>query len=217
MGRLLTILGLVAAVVAPLLLLLTWGHAKLSVFRSEASSAVIRTTRAVDGADLASSFRLKLFCLSGAVVLLGVLSMIRPARHRLVALLAALAMAAEVVVIAMELNSASDLSRSAASIPNFDSYVFQFSSPTYVAAFAASGVGVMVWLVLAALSTNHKLCPDCASRVQRDAINCPYCDHEFPLRSGLKRCEACRRPVKSEALVCRYCKQRFGATGTSSA
>jgi hypothetical protein len=216
MGRLITILGLVAAVVVPLLLLLTWGHVEISVFRSEASFAVIRTTRAFDGGDLASSFRLKLFCLSGAVVLLGVLSLIRPARYRLVALLAALAMAAEVVVIAIELNS-SDLGRSVASIQNLDFVSFiRFSSPIYVAAFAASGVGAVIWLVLAALSTNHKVCPDCASHVRRDAINCPHCDHEFPLRSSLKRCEACRRPVKSEALVCRYCKHRFGAAPASA-
>lgn len=215
-GRLLTILGVVAAVVVPLLLLLTWGHTELSVYRSAASYAVIRTTRSFDGGDLASSFRLKLLCLSGAVVLLGALSMIRPAHHRVIGLLAGLAMTAQVVVIAIELNS-SDLSHAAFQNPNVDNFVAQFSSPVYVAAFVASGGGALIWLALAALSTNHKVCPDCASRVQRSAINCPHCDYEFPLQSGLKRCEECRRPVSSEALVCRHCKHRFGAAPASAA
>jgi hypothetical protein len=160
-GRLLTILGVVAAVVVPLLLLLTWGHTELSVYRSAASYAVIRTTRSFDGGDLASSFRLKLLCLSGAVVLLGALSMIRPAHHRVIGLLAGLAMTAQVVVIAIELNS-SDLSHAAFQNPNVDNFVAQFSSPVYVAAFVASGGGALIWLALAALSTNHKVCHDCA-------------------------------------------------------
>lgn len=181
---------MLAAVVVPVLFLLTWGHLYF-VFPL--------VTRPFHGGDLPPGMRVAVFSLSGLVVILGVVALLRPSRYPALLLLACLAMAAEVVLIAVEFNNNS----------LFDAR-WHWDSATVIAAFAVSGAGAFIWLRLFATSLRGKQCPDCAERVPQSVIDCPHCGYRFLLSDHLKRCEACQRPVKAEARVCRYCHHRFG-------
>jgi len=180
-----TVLGVLAAVSVPLLLLLSWGHVGGGAFH---------------GSDLQRSFRIELIALSGVVVVLGIAGILRPI-HPAALLLCAAAMAAELVVIVIEWNNKN--------VFNLD-LVWHWAPATLIAGLVLSGVGLAVWLGLFVTSVARKACPDCAETVPRNAIDCPHCGYRFPLSRGFKRCGSCERPVKAEARVCRFCNHRFG-------
>lgn len=191
-ARICAALGIVAALVVPLLLLATWGHLYTHGFGS--------VIRAFHGGDLPGAVRLALFALSAGVVVVGLVAVARPLRYPGLLLVAGLAMAGEVGLIVLELNSTS----------LFGNDAYRFAAPTIVAGVVVGGVGAVIWFALFSASVRGQRCPDCAERVQQTAIECPYCGYEFPLSGHTKRCEACRRPVKAEARVCRFCHHRFG-------
>ena len=48
---------------------------------------------------------------------------------------------------------------------------------------------------------DHRLCPHCDYRVERDFVRCPSC-----LRRLKERCVACQRPLDQEWAICPYCE-----------
>jgi hypothetical protein len=190
-ARICAALGIVAALIVPLLLLATWGH--LYTYGFDYVIGVFH------GGALPAAVRVALFALSASVVAVGLLALARPFSYPILLLLAGLAMAAEVGLIVVEVNR-TDLFVDA----------YRFATRTIVAGVAVGAVGAVVWFGLFWATVRGKNCPDCAEWVRRTAIECPYCGYEFPLSKRAKRCETCRRPVKAEARVCRYCHHRFG-------
>jgi hypothetical protein len=179
LARVCAALGIVAAVTVPLLLLATWGHVYTPGYGSR--------IRAFHGGDFPAGVRIGLFLLSAGVVIAGIVAFARPLRYPVLLMAACLAMAAEVGLIVVELNSNS----------LFYPEAWRFATSTVVIAFAVSGVWAALWFALFWAAIRGKQCEDCAERVRRSAVDCPHCGYQFPLSGHMKRCEACRRPIKA--------------------
>ena len=187
-------LGLLLAAGVPLSLLLVWGH--VSTYPDVPPFQTVVT--AFHGSALPGAFQIELIALSGVVVAISALAILRPV-HPVMLLLCGAAMAAEIILLGFE-----------ASSHDVFSSAWRWTDATLVAVFVLSGLGLAVWLGMFVSALTGRKCPDCAERVRRTVIDCPHCGYRFPPPRGFKRCEACQRPVKSEAHVCRYCHHRFG-------
>ena len=147
-----------------------------------------------------------LIALAGVVVVIGLSSLVR-VLHPVLLVVCCLAMAAGGVLMGIQL-SRNDLFPLVVRGGGALNRSWGWSPVPYVAV-GVSLLGAAVWIGALIASRITKQCPDCAERVRRDAVDCPYCGYGFALPVGLKRCDNCRRPVNSEARVCRYCHRRL--------
>ena len=212
-SRVVAAFAVVLAVAVPITLLANWGRLR-TIMPDPYISGVTRTRVTSFGAEVFPAwFRSGLLAVCLVIAVLGLVLLVR-ALPRSVLLLCAVALGAVIAGIVIETNRPA-LFRAA---PGADATVrWHLATATVVAALALAGAGLLLWLVLFLRSLMRKVCPDCAERISRRAVDCPVCGYEFPLPVGLKRCEQCHRPVKAEARVCRHRQHRFGETMASAA
>jgi hypothetical protein len=189
LARLQAILGVLAAAIVPLTLLMTWGHLSQDV--GYASSHTVVTS--FNGSVLSRSIEIALIAISCAVVALGVIAVFRTIHPAFLALCAA-AMAAELGLILIRLDQPGLFSYLHAN-PNVVNFHWKFG-PVSIAAETVSAIGLAAWLgLLLTAVIRARTCPDCAERIPRSAIDCPHCGFKLLLPGGLRRCVS--RPVEN--------------------
>jgi hypothetical protein len=193
-ARVVSAVGVVAAVATAVLLLLRWGE------RPDDFGHTIQFA----GTGLPSPWPLLILACAGVSALVGLVVVWRRFVSLLVILLEVLLMSAVLTVILIAWND--DSLFMSATPP---SATWEWTSLPFVT-MGLAGAGIAVWLGLALAAAVGKTCPDCAERTRWRSVNCPHCQYEFPIHPRLKRCEECRRPIKTEARVCRFCGHRFG-------
>jgi hypothetical protein len=206
-ARVLSMLGIVTAAGVAVLLLADWGSIQTLTF---SGSTPVQATQTFRGTDIQQSFQIALIALSSTAIVLGLVSLVRPLRYPPLLLAAAMVMLADVVLIALQWTSTQLPTSVTIAQPDYVRISWGWQSSTLAAALALAGLGASALLGLTFATSVGKRCPDCAERVQRGTMDCPFCGCKFALSHHQKRCEACHLPVKADARVCRHCHHRFG-------